>query len=141
MIAKCAFGVTVNSLKDPENDYFRMGLYITAFPFSQQLKFFGYSAVPKLMTFMKVQFFNKIASGFFTDLVKGAVEYREKNNIKINDVISLLMEARKGGTIREDKDAKASDNDAGFATVQESDIRGNKVTSTKVFDKVLKFQA
>ncbi|CAO1343924.1 unnamed protein product [Diamesa tonsa] len=140
VIAKCAFGVTVNSLKDPENDYFRMGLYITAFPFSQQLKVFGYSSVPKLMTFMKVQIFNKIASEFFTDLVKGAVEYREKNNIKINDVISLLMEARKGGTIREDKDAKASDNDAGFATVQESDIRGNKVTSIKVFDKVLKFQ-
>lgn len=42
------------------------------------------------------------------------------------------MEARKGETIQEDKDVKASDNDAGFATVQESDIRGNKVTSIKL---------
>lgn len=129
MIAKCAFGVTVNSLKDPENDYFRMGLYLTAFPFSQQLKFFGYSAVPKLMTMFKVQMFDNIVSGFFTDLVKRAIEFREKNKIKINDVINLLMEARREGSIRVDKDEKQSDNDAGFATVQESDIRGNKVTS------------
>lgn len=94
VIAKCAFGVTVNSLKDPANDYFRMGLYITSFPFSLQLKFFSYSAVPKLMAFLKVQMFSKIASGFFTDLVKGAVEYREKNNIKINDVINGSSQRR-----------------------------------------------
>lgn len=129
MIAKCAFGVNVNSLKDPGNDYFRMGLYLTAFPISQQLKFFGYSAVPKLMTFLKVRMFNNIVSVFFTDLVKQAIEFREKNKIQINDMINILMEARKEGSIREDKDEKHSDNDAGFATVQESKIRGNKVTS------------
>lgn len=49
------------------------------------------------------------------------MEYREKHNIKINDVMHLLMQAKKLGSI-DAEDDKAYDN-AGFATVQESKIK------------------
>lgn len=67
---------------------------------------------------------------FFTDLISSNIKYREENNIKINDVINLLMQARKDGTIELEND-KAYES-AGFATVMESDEikkNSNKVAS------------
>lgn len=52
VIAKCAYGVSVNSLEN-ENDFYKMGQKITTFPFILQLKFMGYSAFPKIMNVSK----------------------------------------------------------------------------------------
>lgn len=49
VIAKCSFGVTVNSLVETDNEFYMMGRYVTNFTLTQQLKFMGYSAFPKLM--------------------------------------------------------------------------------------------
>lgn len=49
VIAKCSFGVSSNSLANPDNEFYKMGLYVTKFPLAQQLKFIGYSAFPWLM--------------------------------------------------------------------------------------------
>lgn len=58
VIAKCAFGVSINSLANPNNDYFKAGLNISRVPLSVQLKLMGYSAFPKLMSVSsKVTFF------------------------------------------------------------------------------------
>lgn len=49
VIAKCAFGLTINSLANPDNEFYKMGCHLTRFPFTQQLKFIGFGSVPKLM--------------------------------------------------------------------------------------------
>lgn len=49
VIAKCAFGINVNSLSDGDNEFFKMGQYITNFGPIQQLKFLGFSVFPKIM--------------------------------------------------------------------------------------------
>lgn len=54
------------------------------------------------------------------------IKYREANNIKINDVINLLMQAKRDGAIEVEND-KAYES-AGFATVMESDeIKQNSI--------------
>lgn len=68
---------------------------------------------------MKVQLFDTKTKKFFIDLVSSNIEYREKNDVKINDVINLLMQARKNGAIEVEND-KAYES-AGFATVMESE--------------------
>lgn len=70
--------------------------------------------------------FNSTLKKFFTDLVSANIKYREANNIKINDVINLLMQAKRDGAIEVEND-KAYES-AGFATVMESDeIKQNSI--------------
>jgi hypothetical protein len=83
--------------------------------------------------------FDSIAKNFFTDLVSYNVKYREENNIKINDVINLLMQAKRDGAI-ELENEKAYES-AGFATVMESDeIKQNSIkNSSQCLTKKLRF--
>lgn len=63
--------------------------------------------------------FDSKIKNFFTEIVHSNIKYREENNVKINDVINLLMQARRDGAI-EIENEKAYES-AGFATVLESD--------------------
>lgn len=56
VIARCSFGVSINSLVDPANEFYTMGRELAKFPFSFQLKFLLYSAFPKLMNVSKKNF-------------------------------------------------------------------------------------
>lgn len=61
------------------------------------------------------------------------ISYREKNNVFRPDMINLLMQARKEGVIRLEKDAKFDD--AGFSTVEESKVvNGNTNTISECSD-------
>lgn len=53
VIFKCAFGVSINSLSDPNNEFYTSGKRITNFPLSLQLKFMGFAIAPKLMSVRK----------------------------------------------------------------------------------------
>lgn len=66
---------------------------------------------------LKIRFLTDEADKFFTDLVHSTINFRQKNNIVIPDMIHLLMQARKDGKIKLE-DEKTFQN-AGFATVQE----------------------
>lgn len=63
--------------------------------------------------------FDSKVRNFFTEIVTSNMKYRDENNVKINDVINLLMQARRDGAI-EIENEKAYES-AGFATVLESD--------------------
>ncbi len=110
-----------------------MGLNFLSFTKWQEIKFFMYSALPKLSSIFKLKIFDEKLYKFFDDLLLGSIEYREKNNIVIPDMVNLLMQARKDGTIRMEDDTQFKD--AGFATVEESE-NINK-TATRVTSKCL----
>lgn len=71
------------------------------------------------MQWLKIQMFDSKTVNFFNDIVSSNIKYREENNVRINDVINLLMQARRNGAIELEND-KAYES-AGFATVLESD--------------------
>lgn len=119
VIAKCAFGITLNSLKDRDNEFYTMGINFVRFSKWSEIKFFLYSAMPAVAKFFKLRLFDKSVDKFFNELLMGSIEYREKNNIVIPDMVNLLMQARKDGSIRVEDDN--SYKDAGFATVEESE--------------------
>lgn len=96
-----------------------MGTKFVRFSKWSEIKFFLYSAMPGVAKFFKLRVFNKSVDKFFDELLMGSIEYREKNNIVIPDMVNLLMQARKDGTIRMEDDH--SYKDAGFATVEESE--------------------
>lgn len=140
VIATCAFGIQVNSLKDRENEFFVMGSKVTDLSGLQSLKFFGFTNVPKLMKLMGISLFGKTIHGFFRRSVMGNIAYREEHNVQRPDMIQLLMQARQGKLVHsanDADDAKASDT---FAVVQEVSDNRERVSNTRR-GKIREFKA
>lgn len=122
VIATSAFGIQVNSLKDPQNEFYTMGHKVTDFSGLQSLKFFGFTNAPKLMRALGISLFNEKVQNFFRRSVMGNIAYREEHNIYRPDMIQLLMQARKGKLTHSTNEAageKADTSDT-FAVVQEA---------------------
>lgn len=130
VIATTAFGIQVNSLKDPDNEFFSMGKQITDFGTLASIKFFGYANAPRLMKAFKVDIFGDSVRSFFRRKVMGNIKYREDNNVYRPDMIQLLMQATKGQLEREKKSTTTTTTtptikaNEGFAMVEEDVVVG-----------------
>ncbi|XP_049869418.1 uncharacterized protein LOC126369166 [Pectinophora gossypiella] len=125
VIATCTFGLKVDSLSEPDNNFYKQGLIAATFKFKQLLLFFLGSAFPWIVKRLNIKLFSEQTSSFFKNLVLQTMEDRETRNILRPDMIHLLMEAKKGKLTHEDK--AAADPDAGFATVEESSVGKKEV--------------
>lgn len=119
VIATCAFGIQVNSLKDPKNEFFEMGKHVTNFGGIRSIKFFGFTNAPRIMKALGVTLFDDSVRSFFRRVVMGNMKYREEHNVYRPDMIQLLMQARKGQLSHEkEKNEPATD---AFAVVEEAE--------------------
>ncbi|CAK1596576.1 unnamed protein product [Parnassius mnemosyne] len=106
VIASCAFGYQVNSLKDKDNEFYTMGQSLFNMSTWQRLKLFFITNIPKVARLLGFNVFSGKYSGFFDNLVKTTIEHRQKHNIERPDMIQLLMEASKGNLKTENVDIK-----------------------------------
>uniref|UniRef100_A0A6P7F9N3 Cytochrome P450 9e2-like isoform X2 n=1 Tax=Diabrotica virgifera virgifera TaxID=50390 RepID=A0A6P7F9N3_DIAVI len=135
VIATTAFGLEVDSLRKPENEFYLMGKEATDFSgFWKGMKFLGYSIMPKIFEVLKVKIFDNHVRKFFTELIGETIRVREEKGILRPDLIHLLMEARKGNHQKEEKVI-----DAGFAVVQEANLE--KAVPTQMTDLDITAQA
>ncbi|CAK1547399.1 unnamed protein product [Leptosia nina] len=104
VIASTAFGLTVNSLKDKENEFYKTGQDLFNFPFLRRVVFIITFLFPAVAKTMGVSMFNPKNMSFFMNIVSSTMEHREKNKIERPDMIQLLMEAAKG-KLKVDKEA------------------------------------
>ncbi|KAG5895434.1 hypothetical protein JTB14_037593 [Gonioctena quinquepunctata] len=132
VIATTAFGIKVDSLGEPTNEFYIMGKEVTNFSgIIMNLKLLGYTLCPKIFEILKIKLFSKRVNQFFRNLVDDTIRTREENNIIRPDMIHLLMEARKGVQQKEENVGV----DAGFATVEEADLgKGGDVTKITNLD-------
>lgn len=122
MIASSAFGVEVNSFADPNNEFQRIANVIMNFTnWRFILKFFGYMFFPFMMNLFKIKMFDPEIDIFFTKTVIENMKYREKNGIVRNDMIHLLMQAKKG-KLKTTKEENEENIVEGFATVEEAKL-------------------
>lgn len=130
VIATCAFGITVNSLEERENEFYKMGKIATDFGKTwNMIKITLYIMMPKLIKLLGLQIFDERPRNFFRKIVEDTVKLREENNIIRPDMIHILMEARKG-TLNHIED-KENVTDSGFATVEESHVGKASVPTKK----------
>lgn len=95
VIATCAYGLEVNSLKNPENIFCKMTeTFEHIFSLSNIIKFIGIASVPKLMKTIKVRFLGREFQELFSDGIFEMIKHRQKNNIERPDLINLLMKIR-----------------------------------------------
>lgn len=95
VIATSAFGISVDSMKDPKNDFYENGKKTLVFEgYLNIAKFIAALTVPRLMRMLGFTFLPAKADRFFKRLVTETVRMREERSIVRPDMIDLLIQAR-----------------------------------------------
>ncbi|PSN38879.1 hypothetical protein C0J52_18964 [Blattella germanica] len=102
IISSCAFGIQCNSLKDPNAEFRQWGRKIFEPSIKGTINGLLRATVPKLMKYIDVKQIDEHVSKYFLEMVKDTVEYREKNDIKRNDFMQLLIQLKKNGFVAPD---------------------------------------
>nr|ACE75339.1 cytochrome P450 [Glyptapanteles indiensis] len=93
-IATCAFGIAVDSMKNPDNDFYVLGRRATNFDGIKSLKFFMIRSFPLITKLFRVKLIETKIENFFYDLVKDTIATRDAQGINRPDMIQLMMETR-----------------------------------------------
>ncbi|KAJ0177501.1 hypothetical protein K1T71_007510 [Dendrolimus kikuchii] len=120
VIASCAFGLKTDTFADDNNAFYKVASSLTTLTFKKLMSFMIYRISPTVTRILGLQFSSKDEVKFYNEIVLGTMKYRDDNKIIRNDMIDILLQAKKGQLSHDVKDGK--DVDAGFATVEESAI-------------------
>lgn len=99
IIGNVAFGIECNSMKDEETDfrkYGKMFFELSPILFVKRLLVLSF---PELALKLNINLINPGITEFFTGTIRETVEYREKNNVKRNDFLELLMQIKNTGRL------------------------------------------
>ncbi|ETN64342.1 cytochrome P450 9b2 [Anopheles darlingi] len=129
VIGTAAFGIKVDSFRNPENEFITMARSIM----NQQsivkvVKMLGFTFFPKLMARLKFDFLTKEEDKFFRQTISETMRIREEKGIFRPDMIELLMQAKKGSLKHQQEgddkktETTTTTTEEGFATVEESQI-------------------
>jgi cytochrome P450 family 9 len=128
VVATSAFGIEVNSFEDKENLFFTLGKEMLNFKSATSaFKLMGFFLAPWLLRLLDISLLDPKVSEYFTEVIRKNFYSREQNKIVRNDVIHLLMQLKKGQL---ERPAEEKPNDAGFATVEESEL-GKQLVNRK----------
>ncbi|KAF7403884.1 hypothetical protein HZH68_006678 [Vespula germanica] len=95
VIATVAFGISVNSMKDRDNIFFRKGVESSKFDgLLNAIKFTLLRTCPNFMKLLGIGFLTPSTAKFFNDVVRETVQARDEKGIVRPDMIHLLMQAR-----------------------------------------------
>ncbi|XP_011865322.1 PREDICTED: cytochrome P450 9e2-like [Vollenhovia emeryi] len=94
VIATCAFGLSVDSMRNPKNDFYVYGKKATNFTGFILLKLSVLKAFPWLARILRLTIIPEEVANFFRDLVKTTIKTREENGIVRPDMLQLMMEMR-----------------------------------------------
>jgi cytochrome P450 family 9 len=141
VIASVAFGIEINSFKNPDNKFQRVAKKVSDFSsFKTQMKLLALLFALPIMKALKIGLFDKDVNEFFKTAVCDMMSYREEKGIIRNDMINLLIQAKKGRLSNNNNEAKEEKLNEGFATVQESQV-GKSEVKTVWTDEDLAAQA
>ncbi|XP_055589830.1 probable cytochrome P450 9f2 [Uranotaenia lowii] len=121
VIASVAFGISVDSLRDKENEFYVKGKDMLKFNMLKMLwKVIIMRSMPSLARKLKLDFTDAVFIKYFKGTIEDNMKQRKTHNIVRNDMIQMLMDVQRGALShqQEEKDGK----DAGFATVEESAV-------------------
>lgn len=125
IIGSTAFGLNINTLREPDNEFFKMGKEIAYAIMG--VKALVLLAFPKMAKWLRLKILTDQNDHFFRGVIHNSIEERQKNKIVRNDMLHLLLLAKEG-KLNDQKDNE-NDQDTGFATISE-------VIATKTTEKL-----
>lgn len=103
IIGSIAFGLECNALKDENAEILKLS---TAFDFRDPISQINFLIANSFIEFGRkvgLKITPKEVTDFFMPVIKQTVEYREQNNINRNDFMSLLLQIKKYGKLKDDE--------------------------------------
>lgn len=97
VIASTAFGFKIDSMKDRDNEFFKMGQEVTKFSSWDMIKFFLLASFNKLSKLCGISLMTKRQNDYYMNLVLGAMRNRYEQKIFRPDMINMLMDVRGQG--------------------------------------------
>ena len=104
IISSCAFGIQCNCLKNPDAEFRQWGRKIFAPSLRNAIIPFIASTVPSLLKVLKVHLVDPSISKYFLSVIEETVNCRERNNIKRNDFMHLLIQIKNKVKVDEDNE-------------------------------------
>ncbi|XP_011869163.1 PREDICTED: cytochrome P450 9e2-like [Vollenhovia emeryi] len=100
VIATAAFGISVNSMKDRDNEFYTRGIQATTLTFGllMTIKILVLRASPWLSKLLGLTFVPAAAANFFRKVVGETIRVRKEQDIIRPDMIYLLMQAEDKGS-------------------------------------------
>lgn len=115
IIGTCAFGIECNSLEDKKAKFLEMGLKVFQQPRNSFVKQLIAVTYPDFARKLGIKIVRDDVSEFFMNIVKEVVEFREKNNVKRNDFMDLLLQLKNSGELADGNNS----NKLGKLTIEE----------------------
>ncbi|XP_011705744.1 PREDICTED: cytochrome P450 9e2-like [Wasmannia auropunctata] len=94
VIASCAFGINVDSMRNPTNEFYTFGKKATNFDVIALIKILMYQHMPTLIRLLNLKLLDDRTNEFFINLVADTMRLREEKGVTRPDVIQLLMESK-----------------------------------------------
>lgn len=94
VIASCAFGLSVDSMRNPNNDFFLFGKKATKLQGFTFIKIFMIRSFPKLCGFFNIRVISESITNYFKSIVQETIDTRDKKGIVRPDMIQLMMDVR-----------------------------------------------
>jgi len=94
VVATCAFGISVDSFNQPNNEFFVIANRSINFDFKMLCKFFIIRHARQLARFFGLRTFTEEIEHFFKNVVMETVKIRDEQGIVRPDMIQLMMETR-----------------------------------------------
>ena len=94
VISSCAFGISINSMKEPKNELYVVGRQSTDFEGILSLKFLLIRNFKVLSRLLGVKIVNDSVTRFFMDVISSNIATRRKKGISRPDFLQLMMEAQ-----------------------------------------------
>ncbi|XP_050460257.1 cytochrome P450 9e2-like [Cataglyphis hispanica] len=94
VIGTCAFGISVDSMRDPENDFYMFGTKAINFNTTAFIKILLYQHMPRLMRLLNIKMIDERTNAFFINLIADTIKIRDEKNIIRPDMLQLMMDSR-----------------------------------------------
>jgi cytochrome P450 family 6 len=91
VIADVAFGLEINCIGNPNNEFRKMGNVVFEPTALENMKLFFTMSFEKLSSYLGLGLNRQETIDFFMGIVRDALSYREKNKVERNDFLQLLI--------------------------------------------------
>lgn len=94
IIALCAYGIKIDSMKDSTNEFYTCGKNITRMSTIYSIKYIFIRIFPKLGRMFNIKLLNNSAMKYFENSIKTEIATRDAKHITRPDMIQLMMDNR-----------------------------------------------
>jgi cytochrome P450 family 6 len=103
VIGSCGFGIECNAMRDENSEMLRMAEFFDIKDPLTRIKFFIVNIFIDFSKKFRLKVTPKFINDFFLSMIKQTFEYREKSDLNRSDFLSLLMQIKKYGKLKDEE--------------------------------------